>query len=895
MKQIYTLNFAFALRSIGSLALILLAGTVTGATQPPAGVDSTRMRRTYEVEAEHSTDLVITAAQLRAINPVNLWDAISFYEPSIGTSWEENQGASPLYGAGEMTLRGSKRWGRDERSKPARPTYVIDGARVDARKFFDMDINDVRRIIIRKDPASLTRYGIRGADGVVEMETFKPVKGAMKIRYSFDGVVEWADLSSYHLMSAAEGLGLLQREGLTTGSAASMQQYLEAGTQTDWPRELTRTVFSHRHKITIDGGDDHVKYALTGRISPANKGVLRGSEKEILGIGAYIEYRYKSFRISNELTYDKVATDSKLFGAFGDYAHTPAWLEPGNGRGGYLKTMGFDDDLRKFENPLYEMSLGSFHRNKTYSVFDNVNMSLDLGAGFALGGRFSYVRDQIRTDTYVSPSSWRYATAPAGTYTGRYGIARSAMQTFDGRLALTYAGQSGRSSYGASLAADLFGGVYNMESYAGVGITTDKMGYISFTQSYDFDTDPYAWRSYDRTAGGTLEAYYAFDDRYEVRASARLDRSSLLAPQNRTALFYGVSVAWNIARESFLRDAGWLDRLTLAAAFGTTGAVDASNADYVVSYGSDIGNEYVYNYYLIGSSITGMPNPSLRWRTGVNRSLSLQAAVARRIDLRVNLYWNDAGDLLTVAPLNQATGYRYNASNGGRIRNSGVEYYLNARVYERPGFSVSFFTAGSHNRNRIEELPAYFAAWYNAGLAADEAPLVEGQSVNAVSAVPSVYDGTVERVTGPATIVGTTDPDLKGNFGVSVNWRQLTFGAAFDYRIGGSIFNQTLYDVQFGSALQTLDRRALQSSLRHAFEGDPARLSRFVERLDALNFSTLQVGYRFRSQLIEKIRLRNLALYVTGNNLFYRSSVDRERGTIYPFSRNVTLSLRATF
>ena len=101
--------------------------------------------------------------------------------------------------------------------------------------------------------------------------------------------------------------------------------------------------------------------------------------------------------------------------------------------------------------------------------------------------------------------------------------------------------------------------------------------------------------------------------------------------------------------------------------------------------------------------------------------------------------------------------------------------------------------------------------------------------------------------------------------------------------------------MQFGSALQNLDRRALQSSLRHPFEGDPARLSRFVERLDALNFSSLQVGYRFRSQLIEKIRLRNLALYVTGNNLFYRSSVDRQRGTVYPFSRNVTLSLRATF
>ena len=894
MKQIYHLNFALVLRPV-SLLLTLLCGTALAATPPQRSGDSVLLRRTYRVEPKTSTDLVITAAQLRAVNPVNLWDAISFYEPSIGTAWEDSQGSSPLYGAGEMTLRGSKRWGRDEAIKPARPVYVIDGALVDARKFFDMDINDVRRIIIRKDPVSLARFGIRGADGVVEMETYKPVKGAMKIRYCFDGIVEWADLSSYDLMSSTEGLDLLQREGLTTGSAASMQHYRESGVNTDWLRELTRPVFSHRHKITIDGGDDHVKYALTGRISPANKGVLRGSEKEILGIGAYIEYRYKSFRISNELTYDKVQTDSKLFGSFGDYARIPAWLDPNDGRGGYLKEMGQEDDVLPFENPLYELSLGSYHRNKTYSIFDNVRLSLDLGAGFALQGRFSYVRDQIRTDTYVSPSSWRYASYPAGTYTGRYGIARSATQSFEGQLGLTYAGRWGRSSFGATLSADLFSGTYNMESYAGVGITTDKMGYISFTQSYDFDTDPYAWRYYDRTAGGTLSAHYAFDDRYEVQATARLDRSSMLAPEKRTALFYGLSVAWNIAEEAFAERAEWLERLTLAAAVGTSGAVDAANSDYVVSYSSNIDNEYIYNYYLLGSSIVCMPNPALKWRTGVNRSLSLQADIARRLQLRVNYYCNDSKDLLTVAPLDLATGYRYNVSNGGRIRNTGVEYYLNARVYERPDFSIALFTAGSHNRNRIESLPDFFAAWYNGSLAEEEAPLVEGESVNALCGVPSTFDGTTERVTGPSAIVATSEPDLKGNFGVSVNWRQFTFGAAFDYRIGGSVFNTTLYDVQFGDARSNFDRRALQRDYRHAFEGEPVRLSRFVERLDALNFSSLQVGYRFRSEKIEKIWLRNLALYVTCNNLFYRSSVDMQRGTSYPFSRNVTLSLRATF
>ena len=90
-----------------------------------------------------------------------------------------------------------------------------------------------------------------------------------------------------------------------------------------------------------------------------------------------------------------------------------------------------------------------------------------------------------------------------------------------------------------------------------------------------------------------------------------LDRSSLLAPGERTALFYGVSAAWNIGREHFMRRADWIDRLTLSAAIGTSGAVDALNSDYVVTYSSNIDNEYVYNYYLVGASVGLMPNPCL--------------------------------------------------------------------------------------------------------------------------------------------------------------------------------------------------------------------------------------------------------------------------------------------
>lgn len=111
----------------------------------------------------------------------------------------------------------------------------------------------------------------------------------------------------------------------------------------------------------------------------------------------------------------------------------------------------------------------------------------------------------------------------------------------------------------------------------------------------------------------------------------------------------------------------------------------------MVTYSSNIDNEYVYNYYLVGASVNFMPNPDLKWRTLVSRSVALQAEFAHALRLRVEYYNNDSKDLMTVDRLPLASGYRRNVSNGGRVRNSGLEYYLNATLYSRPGLSVSGF------------------------------------------------------------------------------------------------------------------------------------------------------------------------------------------------------------
>lgn len=124
MKQIYALNVCRSARFWLHLMLVVWCGTA--AAKSPVR-DSAVLRLPVQTDRVAAGDLVITASQIRAVDPVDLWKAISFYDPSISNSWEQEHGSDPVYGAGDMTVRGSKRWARDEAVKPSRPVYIIDG------------------------------------------------------------------------------------------------------------------------------------------------------------------------------------------------------------------------------------------------------------------------------------------------------------------------------------------------------------------------------------------------------------------------------------------------------------------------------------------------------------------------------------------------------------------------------------------------------------------------------------------------------------------------------------------------------------------------------------------------------------------------------------------------
>lgn len=130
------------------------------------------------------------------------------------------------------------------------------------------------------------------------------------------------------------------------------------------------------------------------------------------------------------------------------------------------------------------------------------------------------------------------------------------------------------------------------------------------------------------------------------------------------------------------------------------------------------------------------------------------------------------------------------------------------------------------------------------------------------------------------------------------------------YKFGGDIYNSTLISrVENVTLRDNLDKRIL-NSWRKVGDEAPYKAaknynstvnytrptSRFIQKNNELYISSINLGYDFLDQgWLKKIGLERLKLSFYMNELARLSTLKIERGTSYPFARNYSFSLQATF
>lgn len=197
---------------------------------------------------------------------------------------------------------------------------------------------------------------------------------------------------------------------------------------------------------------------------------------------------------------------------------------------------------------------------------------------------------------------------------------------------------------------------------------------------------------------------YGYADKYLVTASVRYDGASQLAEGNKGTVFPSTSLAWRIDKENFMQNISWLNSLKLRAGYGITGnsAVDPYATQPPLTgivYGTASGSS---------SGLTNnesLGNLNLGWEKTEQYNYGIDFSVFNsRISGSLEYYTSKTTDLLLRRSLPTTTGFLNTVENIGSTAGKGVELTLNTSNIRTDNFQWDSSLSASYQQNYITSL-----------------------------------------------------------------------------------------------------------------------------------------------------------------------------------------------
>ena len=200
--------------------------------------------------------------------------------------------------------------------------------------------------------------------------------------------------------------------------------------------------------------------------------------------------------------------------------------------------------------------------------------------------------------------------------------------------------------------------------------------------------------------------------------------------------------------------------------------------------------------------------------------------------------------------------------------------------------------------------------------------LYEGYSQYAIYAVPSLgidpstgnelyldEDGNVtdEWHASAKQYFGQTEPKFRGNINSLLQWKDLSLNLNFGFQWGSQQYNETLLnkvEVTDDEIELNVDRRVWTERWQKPGDLKPYKgygdyetktSSRFVMDESVFELQSANLQYRWHTPFVKKLKLETINFDVNMSDIFYISSIKRERGTDYPFARRMEFSVSFMF
>lgn len=870
-----------------------------------------RKKETYTGAA-----VTLTAEDLATAGNRNLLISLQQLDPSINIIENNNRGSDPNQ-LPEVQIRGNSGIPNVNEIQTGActdlntPLVMLDGAESSLQRIIDMNQEEVLSVTILKDAAATAIYGSRGANGVIVVKT-KPATGSregkLQVSYRGDISIQLPDLNSYHVLKARDKLELEKLAGLYNGPDPARdlelkKQYnflareVTRGVETDWLAKPLQNAVGQKHNLVINGGGQVFRYATAIQWKDI-QGIMQKSLRRTFNADLKLAYHYGNVQLLNTTGISLGNSENSTSGSFSEYVKMNPYWYPYDTNGNPVKLLGDSGEdfygvrWQATANPLYNASLNSFNKGNTSFLFNNFSVSWNITSSLTLKGLVALNKTREESKAFLSAAYISFNNTSL-LQKGTYNDTTDKKMLFDGLLSLEYTKKINKHRIYAGLSAS----------------SQEKRNSEALT----------------RAVGITTNLNYSFMEKYFVDFSARIDGNSQFGAATRFAPFWSVGAGLNLHKMSLVRQVPFINRLVVRGSTGIVGSQNFQPYQSLRTYRYYTGDTY---FSWTGTRLVAMGNDDLRWQQERKNNLGIDAEIADgRFKMSADCYIETTHDLISSVNLPASNGFPEYIQNMGKVQNRGTELSVTCLVLRNKKQNITWsVTAGmAYNQNKIISISqALKDAQSTIEAKAGTGPVKlyrEGYADNTIWAVPSmgIDPGTgkelyVDEHGNPGftwsplylQAAGIDGPKYRGNFSSLLRYGSFSATIMCRYRLGGQLYNQTLSDrVENANFKYNTDSRVLENRWKQpgdyaAFKGllvttPTYTSSRFVFNERTLELANVHLAYELNTPFVQAIGIQRLLFAADVADCFYFSTVLRERGIDFPFSRQISLTINASF
>lgn len=847
------------------------------------------------------------------------------------------------------------------------PLILVDGIE---RTLDDMDPAEIESFSVLKDASASAVYGVRGANGVVLVNTKRGTMGKPSINVHFEqSFTQPVKLPSY--IGSADYLSLLNElyldKGYTTplSSEEVIQNYRnntdpDLYSNVNWMDAITKDHASNsRVNLTVNGGSELLRYSLVASYY-GESGIFTRDKKQTwdsstklnkynirsnvdvnltkttivrINIGGYLQETNEM--VDPDSGNSESAADEILKYAF----ETPPFVHPARYSSG---------EIPRVQNRSNPWALATQHGFTTYSsskIESLFSLEQDLKfilPGLKVKGIFSFDRwsksgvKRHKGPIYYNPASARNDEGDLIMSVGTNGqefLDTEQLKEWGNKATYIEANLTYAQSFGKHHVEGLF--LYNQRDYQ------------------DGSVVPY------RRMGIAGRASYTFDGRYIAEFNFGYNGSENFAKGFRFGFFPSVAVGYLMSEEAFMSPyRETFSKIKFKGSWGLVGNDQFAGRRFsyitTIDQSGDAGYNWGVNndYHRDGRFEGDFGVPDLTWETVEKFNVGLELGLWNALELQVDLFKERRKDIFMERKTTPtAAGFiKTPWANYGIVDNKGVEVLLGYNQQINKDWFVGFRGTFTYAANKIieqDEAPGTLGTNRSStglpvnqlfGLVADRlfteddfedipnGKLKEGipsQTLGGtlrpgdIKYIDVDGDGVVGMMDKTA-IGGTYDPQIVYGFGANASYKNFDVNLFFQGNgrtwrfIGGNNFLPGSSEGAMGNILSNYnDRWTADNASQDVFyprlsyginENNRQESTWWLRNMSMLRMRDIEVGYRLPKQVINKLGLSSLRIYLKGANLLTFSGfklwdpeVDTSNGAKYPVMKSLSFGLDINF